>query len=641
MIILNKKDCDINNSQNKEWIVTNGLGGYSSSTIIGLNTKKTHGLLFSSINHNNYLILSKLDETLILNDKIIELSTNQYPGIIHPKGYKYQDGFIYNFFPTFHYNINGIKISKSIIMLQDHNAIIISYLITSQKDFTIKIKPLINYRPIHGLSTNIPVFNQTSSQNVAIIKPNTNKSSVIIIASDKAKYHEKSSLVYNMKYNKESDSLENHYCPGEFSVNIKRGMSRFNVICAADENKKAYTSFNDYYSNDPQDFKIILDREIIRCNDYIKSVTQINNTKSDILLNNLVFITSQFITNSNLVLNSYDSSFNYTRELLISMTGSLLIHGKFKESRRMLEYIASKIHKGIIPCIITENGILDYKSIDTSLWYIYAVYQYYKYSNDIYFIKKQYNTMRDIIKNYENGTLYQIKMDEDFLIKSDYEYPLTWMKTIRKGKCVEVNSLWYNALKIINYFTKKLNYKTKHYDYLSKMSKNSFNKEFWNKNKNYLYDRTEKDIKDISIRPNPLIAISLNFEIIDVKKKFMIMKKINEELLTPFGIRSLSKNDYRFNNSVESSLCHSNVAVFPWLLGFYVTTYLKLNNNSEKSKKECESKIFNNILKLKDNTLGLIPEFFYDEINCTSGGSINYLISTAEILRAYVECLKK
>src|SRR3989344_73987 len=100
MIILNKKDCDINNSQNKEWIVTNGLGGYSSSTIIGLNTKKTHGLLFSSI-----------------NDKIIELSTNQYPGIIHPKGYKYQDGFIYNFFPTFHYNINGIKISKSIIML--------------------------------------------------------------------------------------------------------------------------------------------------------------------------------------------------------------------------------------------------------------------------------------------------------------------------------------------------------------------------------------------------------------------------------------------------------------------------------------------------------------------------------------------
>src|SRR3989344_1553963 len=501
MISFPKKELGFN-SRFKEWIIANGLGGYSSSTIINLNTRKYHGLLVSYLNDEKYLMLSKVEETLHIGKNQYNLGVNQYNTKVEPVGYKYLENFNFDVFPQFIYKIGSIELIKSIVMVRNYNAIVISYLIHSPLDFRITIRPFLNYRNIHALRNGFN-FRQNSSTSTTIVK---DSDVAIILGSDKGKYKLNEFNIFNVKYEEEKERgyefMENYYSPGEFYFDVKKGMNKFNLLCVADYEKKAFIDFNNLYSLDAKNYEKFFTTELLRIQHLVKQTCYLNKIKKDKLLNELITASDSFIVEDG-IMAGYHWFNNYNRDCLISLSGLCLITGRIDDAKSILLDVRKKIKNGVI----SSSGT--YPSADTSLWFIYSIYKFYKYTKNIEFIKEcLWDSMKEIITAYRNGTDYGIKIDDDYLISLNYELPLTWMDTrytLRNGKNVEINSLWYNALKIMEYFGHKFSEDNSVYFKLAENVKLSFNKKFWNGE--YLLDNL--DSKKITC--NQLFAIALPF----------------------------------------------------------------------------------------------------------------------------------
>ena len=659
MIIVPKKEITL--ETNKEWILTNGLGGYSSSTIINLNTRKYHGLLIASFDYpiRRNLVLSKVEETVIFNKEAYNLGVNQYPGKINPEGYKYLDSFVFNNFPTFNYKIKNLEISKSILMLKNSNSVLIRYYINSREPFMLKVRPFVNLRDIHKTDTETKdKFRQKENKTSIIIETNDIRDAniSIIMGCDKGMYKKEEFWIYNNEYREEKergyDFRENHFSPGEFLFKGKKGISFFNILCVADKKEKAYSDFERFYSSDNNCYKKLFESENSRINYLTKQVYGFNNIGNDWLLYNLIQSADNFIVNKNnlkSVIAGYPWFSEYYRDALISLPGLCLVTGRIDDAKQILLNIKNLIKNGLVPLQTTEYGNVEYNSIDTSLWFIYAIYKFHEYTNNIYFIKENlWGEMKTIINAYKLGTEFRIKMDGDGLLKGDYRTSLTWMDTqytIRKGKNVEVNALWYNCLKIMEYFANQMHEDGLNYYTLSKKVKKSFIKEFWLGN--YLADTVDGYIKDVSVRPNQIFALSLPFRILDTKKELIVLKKVTEELFTPFGLRSLSPKDYKYigkysGSQFERDKAYHNGTVWGWLIGSYVSAYLRLHNYSSLSKNEIKEKLLRQVV-LSFNEYGIetIPEIYDGDYPYSPRGCISQAWSVAEILRAYVEDVMK
>src|SRR3989344_7932894 len=275
MLIFTKGDLSLYKGKEKEWIITNGLGSYSSSTILGLNTRKYHGLLVAALDKplNRNLILSKFEEELALGNRSYSLSVNKYPNVYHPNGHENLEGFVWNIYPTFNYKIENIDIIKSICMVNGHNAVVVSYKIISDKECRFMVRPFVNSRGFHE-NTHEPdwVFNQVASQRTTVIRPSHQKSPAIIIGSDKADYKQKGMWINNMEYEQEkargNDYFDNHFCPGEFVYNIKKGINVLNFLVVGDKVDEAYVSFDDLYSADSKEYQKFFHNEVNRIKSY-------------------------------------------------------------------------------------------------------------------------------------------------------------------------------------------------------------------------------------------------------------------------------------------------------------------------------------------------------------------------------------
>ncbi|MBI2148438.1 glycogen debranching enzyme N-terminal domain-containing protein [Candidatus Woesearchaeota archaeon] len=653
MLIFTKEDIKLDLAREKEWIITNGLGGYSSSTILGLNTRKYHGLLVTSLNKklNRNLLLSKFEEHIIIGKNYHNLSIDKYSNTNYQKN-KHLEGFVYNVYPTFNYKVENIDIIKSICMVHDKNAIIISYKIISDKNFTIKIRPLVNCREYNKLTKEPDwVFDQIASQRTTVIRPSYEQSPAIIIGCDRGTYKQKGIWYNNMEYEQEifrgHDYIENHFCPGEFIIDIKKGISTLNFLVVGDKVDEAYSTFDNLYSLDYKEYKKFFEYEVNRIKSMIKLCYNFNNIKEDKLLPYLIQASDSFIVkNQKSITAGYHWLYEQGRDSMISLPGLCLATGRINDAKDILLKYAKHCSYGLVPDKINPEEI-KYNSIDTSLWFIHAVYKFYKYTNNLDFIKiNLWNKIKEIIDYYKYGTNFNIAMKHDGLISSEHNSPLTWMNskyTLRKGKCVEINALWYNSLKIAELFAKRFNEDFEQYIVISNMVKKAFNDKFWNDEEKCLYDRIEKNNKDSSIRPNQIFAVSLPFSILNLRKEYMIVKKITEEILTPYGLRSLTPKDKNYigfcvGSQEEREKAHYNGAVWGWLLGHYIDAYLKIHNYSEKGKQEIEEKIIKHIAhNIKDYGLGTVSEMYDGEHPHISRGCISNACSVAEIIRVYIE----
>ncbi len=339
---------------------------------------------------------------------------------------------------------------------------------------------------------------------------------------------------------------------------------------------------------------------------------------------------------------------------MISLPGLLLAMDRFEDAKGVLKAFALRCKRGLVPNFV-GHGEAGYNSVDASLWFFYAVHKYLSYTGDMEFVEKLWPKLRDILRAYARGVEVKgegiIRADDDGLISAgSRDTQLTWMDariwgravTPRDGKAVEINALWYNALKTAELLSEKLGEDASTYGRLAQGVRESFNA-FWNPDKKCLYDVIDKMGKDASVRPNQIFAVSLPFRILKKGKEKRIVSRVREDLLTPYGLRSLSPRESGYvgvymGDQARRDLAYHQGTVWSWLLGPYVTAFLRTEGYSRDGRRKAEE-----LLKpllgehIRKAGLGTISEIFDGDAPHTPRGCISQAWSVGELLRCYVE----
>lgn len=600
----------------REWIVTNGLGGYSSLTYRNTNTRKYHGLLIASLNPptERWVFVSNVIDKIDISGKIFCL--NNYKGL-----------FKFDFFPSFTYNIEDVEIKKTFFMEYGRNTAIIKYDIKTEKPIKMIHNPILNSRHIYDVTKHRHLtFNLEKIGNTLYIKPNNvNKTLRIILDNYNFQpMHYWEEFFYEKDRERNESWVDNNIDIGNIEKNVKESSEYYIVF-----------TIEDGINNFPQNICL---KEITRKKYLLKKAALPEK------FDKLVLSSDNFIVNkkgSKSVIAGYHWFGDWGRDTLISLPGLTLVTKRFDEARQILLNFTNYCYKGLIP-----NAFLDrdskpvYNAVDAPLWYIDRVFQYLKYTNDINFLDEVWETLQSIIDFYKIGTDFNIFMDEDYLISHDPG--LTWMDvkiddyypTPRSRKAVEIQALWYNALRIMSIFSHILGKEDKYFE-LSEKVKDSFNRQ-------YTQQFDVIDTKDLSFRPNQIFLVSLDFTMIDNLLKIKIVNDIKEKLLTIFGLRTLSTDDPKYKGKYlgdyNKDIAYHNGSVWPWLLGPFIKSYLKIEKNTPESRKYAYNTFIKPMIDVfNDLWDGSINEIFDGDPIYAPGGCITQAWSVAEILRACVE----
>lgn len=632
----------------REWIETNGLGGYASSTIIGTNTRRYHGLLVATTKPPlaRMVILSKLEETLVLKDgSRYNFSCSQYPSVVHPEGYRYLEEFRLEPFPIFTYKVGDVVIEKVVFMVYGENTTVITYKVLNAPGYLeLLVRPLIAARDYHWVSIENANFNKKVEHLEGFIRTKPYEESPIIYLAHNADRFEQSGYWYKtFEYQREKErGLEYHedlYSPGELGFLLKQGEKAY--IVASTEGRKM------------RSVEVLESSEVLRRSaiaDMVKSkdrfAIQLAISADSFLIKRMDGLMS--------IVAGYHWFWDWGRDALISLPGLTLALGRFDEARSILTTFAKYCDQGMIPNRFPEEGRQpEYNTVDASLWFFWAAYKFLEYTGDYDFVEENIlDSLEEIIQYYINGTRYEIKMDKDGLISTgDPGVQLTWMDakvgewpvTPRSGKAVEVNALWYNALRIMESICEKLKLRYKNEcARLASLAKRSFELTFWNEAGGYMYDCVNEDGADRSLRPNQILALSLPFRIIPKEKEKRVLDIVGKELLSPYGLRTLSPKDMNYRGTysgdqrTRDSSYHQGT-VWPWLLGPFITAYLNVYGRTRKTKEEVNR--FLTPLKghLLEAGLGTVSEIFDADPPYGPKGAISQAWSVAEILRVYKE----
>ncbi len=627
-----------------EWLETNGLGGWSSSSIIHAHTRRYHGLLVAATDPpaQRTVLLSKLDETIIVDEKRMELGCNLYNGdIVSPNGNKYLKSFTKELFPEWMYEAEGVQIKKAIAMLHDENTVVILYdVIKAEKPFTLELLPLMAARFYHSLQHARPQMHWDTDFENGIFHNKPDGELNLFINVPGSSYEHTPRWFNNFKYSVEEyrglDFTEDLFNHGVFSVELKEGGSLGIIIST--ENPEGRNA------------KELLVKEEKRRNALLKE------QPDDETVQQLILAADQFIVkrgeNLKTVIAGYHWFTDWGRDTMISLPGLTLSTGRFEDAKKIIAAFAQSVSMGMLPNRFQDNNEPpEYNNVDGTLWYFIAVYKYLQSTNDKKFVLKEIlPVLKEIIDWHFKGTRYNIHADEDGLLYAGEEgQQLTWMDarigtwvvTPRRGKPVEIQALWYNVLKIFAelLILNKQKQDAAIIEAAATKAKQSFDKTFWYSAGNYLYDVIDENGKpDSSLRPNQLFAISLPHALVEGEKAAAILKIVEEKLYTPVGLRSLPADDEHYIQKYGGDQWHRDSSyhegtVWSWLLGAYVDALIKVKSQKSKVKKVMEDFKYH----LNEGCIGSVSEIFDAAAPHHPRGCIAQAWGVAEVLRVMKE----
>ena len=651
----------------RDWVITNGIGGYCSQSALGCNTRKYHGLLVAPLTPpaRRFLVLSKVDESIETDGKQYNLYTNIANGDIS-EGYEYLTDFKKEYIPIFTYKVAGITIKKFICMQYGRNTVVILYrVINHDKETRLTLAPIVNFRDFHTTSTDHH-FNAVQthfSTKVKVILDNNSENPIYMYCSEGKYLRHINDEFINMYYPREEErgftAEENHYVPGVYNINIAPNEKKdITFVCSLDENIEEIDGVN------------VINQEVTRLSEIIYDANILQDRKmndEDIeVLKTLVMASDNFIVNRpsfnlHTIIAGYPWFLDWGRDSLISLEGLLLVTKRYNLAKEVILTNIQDIKFGLVPNGYSgyDNRPL-YNSADSSLLLIEQVYKYLKYTNDSMFVEELYPILTRIMDAYSDRIDIDgdnIYLDTDNLISAGTnQTQITWMDakigdkvvTPRNGKTVELNALWYNALKIMARFAEMFNDKTtcKKYLEMAQNTKESFIEKFYNVEHGYLLDV----LGDYKIRPNQLFAISLSHPVIDDEKMIcQILKTVKKKLLNNYGLKTLASEEVGYVDVYEGSLCkrdssyHQGIT-WPWLLGLY---YDGLKNavryaNSNIKKEEMEEEIQKLRMTTKmtferemysRSSIGTISEIYDSKEPYEARGAFAQAWSVAEVLR--------
>lgn len=580
-----------------EFLITNGLGGYCSSSIYDGNTRKYHGLLVvADAELNRFVTLNRLEERVNIEDEIYELSQNQYaPDVVHPKGSKWCEAFECESFACWRYTLpRNIQIEKKLNILEGSNTVVIEYLIQTTAPIQLTLQPLITYRDIYDLG-NTSVWKEQVIRKQKTTVQYRNEAITLscrVDCSEIVGYQSKPDTFHNFHYPIDHINgdfgTESLYAPGYFEIQIPAGKQQLRFICNAD--KDDVNSLQEISQGELSQkiFEIATNKKYTSPHPLKKFHKKLIQASKDFVI---------YHENQYKVIAGYHFFKDWGRDTMISFKGLFLIPEKYQEGKMLLLAFAQKIKNGLIPNRVT--GIEDYHTIDASLWFVVACYQYFDATKDTAFLQKIFPSIQSIIEHYKNGSLYGIHMDTDGCICwTQPEENLTWMDgqvngvpvLDRSGKAVEIQALWYNALKITADFSLIQNNleQAEKYTQLSDLFIKNFESIFWHEEKQCLYDVVKKDGNDASLRPNQLYCMSLPYPLLSIEKAQKVLDTCTKHLLTPVGLKTLAENEFGYAKKYRGSQpdrdrAYHNGTVWPFLLGAYFLAHIKHHNYSPES----------------------------------------------------------
>lgn len=634
----------------QDWIITNGLGGYSSSSILGINTRKYHGLLVAPLNPpgNRNLILSKVDESFESGGQEYPIYSNIGKDYIS-KGYQYLKAFEKEYIPIFTYEVDGAIIKKYICMEYGKNTVCVLYNIkNNEKRTKFKIAPIVNFRDFHTTTPNAE-FELKQEIKDTKVKLIINNQMPVYMKLSEGKYVEHINDTFRNMYYLEEEKRgqaaeENLSVPGVFEVKLRANEEKFvTFICSLEENI------------DELDGKNIINKEIVRItselyDSYLLEPKKEYSPKYKMFMRDYIIASDDFIAYRPAfalytIIAGYPWFLDWGRDALIAFEGITLIPRRFQVAKEVLLTFVRDIRYGLVPNGYSEyDGRPLYNSADASLLLFEQVRKYLEYTHDYEFLKNQlYDTLKRIIEEYINGIDLDgnnIHLDnEDGLLSSGTpQIQNTWMDakignivvTPRNGKAIEINALWYNALKIMESFANLYKEKelSKKYAELAKKCKESFIKKFYNKKRKCFDDL----VGDNSIRPNQLFAIGLHYPVVEpnsVEAK-TAFETVTKKLLTPYGLKTLAKGEKCYReiyegDQIKRDMSYHQGITWTWLLGIYSDSFLNIisaekNKTKKKELEEQYSKFAQNV-----------EDTFYNEMyNRSTVGSISELYDSAK-----------
>jgi predicted glycogen debranching enzyme len=664
---------NVNRALGREWLVTNGLGGYSSSTVLGINTRKYHGLLVAALNPpiNRWILLTKLDEELKIGTQTFALGANEFHDVMYPEGYRYLSSFVLNPFPTSTYEVECVTLQKTVFMPYMKNATAVIYNVSNplEERLSIHVSPLVNSRHIYSMTDKNALqwsFLQKRLGDAVLLETSDSISSLILAPSQDSSFVEESWWIEKLFFRSDAarmeSSVDDQFRPGFFSFSVEpKETKRFHVLAAAGRTDGKAKSLFSSFGKTTEDIEQLLREELERRKALVAQfkeryvASEIDDWMKWLIQAVDSFIVYRASTRRKSVIAGYHWFDDWGRDSLISLPGLTLVTGRFGDAQEILRTFERYCDKGVIPNRFSDKAgdIPLYNTVDATLWFFNAVLQYLKYTGDYRFVQeKLWTTMKEIIEYHLQGTIFGIHMDDDGLISHGPQ--LTWMDatipdrfvTPRDGKAVEIQALWYNALKTMQLLAKRFNQpnKTEKYRSLAEKARASFSQKFWNPRKEYLFDVVSNSSADLSLRPNQLIAVSLDFPIIDMKRAEKIVDIVWKRLWGTYGLKTLPDTDPRYIGNYLGDWNHRDSAyhngtVWAWLLGPFTTAFLKTKNHEENWRKFAFKTFLQPLFQeqIRQAGLGTISEIFDGNEPHHSQGCISQAWSVAEPLRAYVE----
>lgn len=648
----------------REWAVTNGIGGYAGSSMIGAHSRTHQGYLIASLHApiERYLVFSKINETVTVGTRTVSFETSQHRTsgkTVYTEGQKFLTSFIYDGSVHYAYETDNFSFEKHITLKRNANVCAVAYELTAgDSDCTFTLTPLFNYREHSESSTPDTLrFDTFTEDRTFYLVPEKNKDIAIRFQTSEGTFSERETVYdidmqLQIEVDLETDGLDCHYCPVDLSIAVPANTTKkVSILCSiGDVNERpSPVSATEAFS--------ILE-ENARCHaELFEKAGYRDSFANQLVLASDQFLTYRESTKMMTVLAGLPWFTDWGRDTMIAFTGLTLCTKRFKEAEEILLTFARYIRHGIVPNMFPDDNMPPlYNTVDASLWYFYAVYQYLNYNPAAEaetFVKEQiFPHLKEIVSAYEKGTDFSIYMEDDGLIHAGSGLDqITWMDvrvgdwvaTPRHGKPVEINALWYNALRIMESLCEKFDEDASAYRARANQVKESFNAKFWDSANQCLFDVVDGDEPDDHIRPNQIYAVSLPFSLLPEEQEKAVVALVEKELFVGCGLRSLAPDHPDYHGIYCGALAKRDAAyhqgtAWGFLLGGFFSAYMKVNHHSSSAAENAVRMLEPVRKHLSDSgCIGSISEIFDGDAPHNPRGCYAQAWSVGEVLRCYCE----
>jgi predicted glycogen debranching enzyme len=646
---VDKEDCrSLDRALSLEWLETNGRGGFASGTVAGANTRRYHALLLTARKppSDRFVLVNHLEEWLDSDGQSFPLSTNCYPGAVHPAGYQYCTGFSSDPWPTWTFDCHGLVLQREIFAVRGRDLVIVQWKLLGKKkrQAALRVRPKLTGRDYHGTHHENGSLSTEAQVGSGLVQwhPYVDLPQVRLFHSGRYRHEPEwfRHIQFPIEQERGLDAEEDWWSPGEFTFDLESGSSQtialtsesidwLDVVALTKREKtRRITAWQAEPAADP------LARELWRAAEVYLSERGDQQT----------------------VIAGYPWFTDWGRDTFISLPGLCLVTGRFDVAWQVIASFAAHISEGMLPNRFPDVGEQpEYNTIDASLWFVHAIDRYLAASLDQARVRETaWPAVKQVLDGYRRGTRYGIRMDEDGLITGGVPgMQLTWMDakvgdwvvTPRHGKPVEIQALWVRALEVGEALAQRFG----EADYAVRCRNDrrqavaSFRERFWNEGGGYLYDVIDgPEGDDASLRPNQIYALSLVNGLVSRDRARQMLHLVEEQLLTPVGLRTLSPQDPRYRphyggSVVERDSAYHQGTVWPFLLGPFVTAWMKVFGQSATARKKARSFLAGLDAHLQEACVGQVSEIFDAEAPHKPRGCFAQAWSVAEPLRALIE----